>query len=77
MALNRAVAVAELEGPGPALALVDELDLAGHHRFHVVRADLLRRLGRRSEATAAYERAIAGADNLIERRHLERRLSTL
>ncbi len=77
VALNRAVAVAELEGPAPALTLVDELDLAGHHRFHVVRADLLRRLGRRDEAAAAYERAIAGADNLVERRHLERRLKTL
>ena len=74
VALNRAVAVAELEGPGPALELVDELDLDEHHRFHAVRADLLRRLGRSDEAAAAYERAIAGADNLVERRHLERRL---
>ncbi len=77
VALNRAVAVAELEGPGPALALVNELDLAGHHRFHAVRADLLRRLGRPGEAAEAYERAIAGADNAIEQRHLEHRLSTL
>ena len=46
MALNRAVAVAEVDGPEAALALVDGLDLDGYHLFHAVRADLLRRLGR-------------------------------
>ncbi len=56
---------------------MDELDLDDHHRFHVVRADLLRRLEPPDEAAAAYERAIAGADNLVERRHLEDRLRTL
>jgi RNA polymerase sigma-70 factor, ECF subfamily len=77
VALNRAVAVAELDGPGAALALVDGLELEDHHRFHVVRAELLRRLDRRAEAARAYERAIAGAANDVERRFLERRLDEL
>jgi RNA polymerase sigma-70 factor (ECF subfamily) len=76
-ALNRAVAVAEVDGPGPALALVDALDLEEHHRFHAVRADLLRRLDRPAEAAAAYERAIAGASNRVERAFLEGRLRAL
>ena len=50
VALNRAVAVAEVDGPAAALALVDELDLDGYHLFHAIRADLLRRLGRTEEA---------------------------
>src|SRR5215472_10462774 len=54
VALNRAVAVAEVEGPDAALAVVDGLDLDGYHLFHSVRADLLRRLGRGAEAAAAY-----------------------
>jgi RNA polymerase sigma-70 factor, ECF subfamily len=77
VALNRAVAVAELDGPGAALALVDGLELEDHHRFHVVRAELLRRLDRRAEAARAYERAIAGAANDVERRFVERRLDEL
>jgi RNA polymerase sigma-70 factor (ECF subfamily) len=77
VALNRAVAVAEVDGPAAALALVDILDLEQHHRFHAVRADLLRRLDRPDEAFAAYERAIAGAANDIERAFLQRRLSSL
>jgi RNA polymerase sigma-70 factor (ECF subfamily) len=77
VALNRAVAVAEVEGPGPALALVDELDLDDHHRFHAVRADLLRRLDRRDEAAEAYARAAAGAANRTERGYLQRRGETL
>ena len=56
--LNRAVAVAEVEGPEAALALVDALDLRAQHRFHAIRADLLRRLDRRAEA----ERSDAGSD---------------
>jgi hypothetical protein len=60
-----------------ALALVDELDLGDHHRLHVVRADLLRRLDRREEAAAALRRALAGAGNDVERAYLERRLSEL
>src|SRR5215468_1610441 len=54
VALNRAVAVAELDGPGAALPVVDELDLGEYHLFHATRAELLRRLGRLDEASAAY-----------------------
>ena len=73
VALNRAVAVAEVDGPGPALALVDALDLPAYHLYHAVRADLLRRLGRRGEAAAAYDGAIARTDNAAERAFLRRR----
>jgi RNA polymerase sigma-70 factor (ECF subfamily) len=73
VALNRAVAVAELEGAEAALALVDGLDLGGYHVFHAVRADLLRRLGRSSEAARAYEAAIASSENAVERDFLRRR----
>lgn len=65
--LNRAVAVAEVEGPGRALALVDGLDLGRFHLFHAIRADLLRRLDRVDEATVAYDTAIALAENKAER----------
>ena len=58
VALNRAVAVAEVAGPAAALELVDGLDLARHHLLPAVRADLLRRLGRSPEAAAAYDAAI-------------------
>jgi len=67
VALNRAVAVAEVDGPAPALVLVDELDLTGYHPFHVTRADLLERLGRDDEARQAYDRALALTDNAAER----------
>lgn len=77
VALNRAVAVAETEGPRTALTLVDALDLDGYHAFHAVRADLLRRLGRPTEAVAAYEAAIALTENPAERAHLERRRTEL
>lgn len=77
VALNRAVAVAEVEGPEPALALVDALDLDGYHAFHAVRADLLRRLGRRTEAAAAYEAAIALTGSAAERACLERSRAAL
>jgi RNA polymerase sigma-70 factor, ECF subfamily len=73
VALNRAVAVAEVEGPAAALALVDGLELEGYHLFHAVRADLLRRLGRDAEATLAYDAAIARAENAAERAFLEGR----
>jgi RNA polymerase sigma-70 factor (ECF subfamily) len=73
VALNRAVAVAEVDGPEPALALVDDLDLGVYHLFHAVRADLLRRLGRDGEAVRAYEAAIARARNAAERAFLRRR----
>jgi len=77
VALNRAVAVAEVEGPEAALALVDGLELDGYHLFHAIRADLLRRLGRDAEAAAAYEAAIARAGNAPERAFLERRRQAL
>ena len=77
VSLNRAVAVAEVEGPEAALALVDELDLGGYHLFHAIRADLLRRLGRDGEAGAAYEAAIELTDNAAERAFLERNRSDL
>lgn len=77
VALNRAVAVAEVEGPEAALALVDGLPLDRYHLFHAVRADLLRRLHRNGEAAQAYEKALARTDNAAERHFLERGLQTL
>jgi RNA polymerase sigma-70 factor, ECF subfamily len=77
VALHRAVAVAEVDGPGPALALVDQLDLGQHHVFHAVRADLLRRLGRPAEASVAYQAAIDLTANAAERDFLERRRRSL
>ena len=59
VALNRAVAVAELDGPAAGLALVDGLPLDRFYLFHAVRADLLRRLDRPAEAAAAYDEALA------------------
>ncbi|AYG83965.1 putative ECF RNA polymerase sigma factor SigI [Streptomyces hundungensis] len=75
VALNRAVAVAETEGPGRALALVDALDLDAYHLFHATRADLLRRLGRGQEAALAYAQALDRTTNVAERAFLERRLA--
>jgi RNA polymerase sigma-70 factor, ECF subfamily len=75
--LNRAVAVAELDGPEAGLALVDDLDLGSYHLFHAIRADFLWRLGRDSEAAAAYEAAIGLTNSTAERRFLERRLAAL
>ena len=72
VSLHRAVALAEVVGPEAALAEVDRLDLDAHHLFHAVRADLLRRLGRRAEATRAYDAAIARCGNGSERAFLER-----
>jgi RNA polymerase sigma-70 factor (ECF subfamily) len=73
VALNRAVAVAEVDGAEAALALVDGLDLGAYHLFHAVRADLLARLDRRAEAVAAYDAALALTENAAERAFLERR----
>ena len=67
VALNRAIAIGEVQGAAAALALVDELDLDTYHPFHATRADLLRRLGRNSEAAAAYGRAAAMAPTDAER----------
>jgi RNA polymerase sigma-70 factor, ECF subfamily len=77
VALNRAVAVAEVEGPEAALALVDDLELDGYHVFHAVRADLLRRLGRADEAAREYEAAIGRSENAVERDFLRGRGKTL
>jgi RNA polymerase sigma-70 factor (ECF subfamily) len=77
VALNRAVAVAEVAGPDAALAEIDGLDLDDFHLLHAVRADLLRRLGRDAEAADAYEKAIALAENMAERDYLLRRRATL
>ena len=77
VALNRAVAVAQLSGPGGALELLNDLDLDGYQRYHAIRADLLRRLGRTIEARDAYGAAIKLTDNPSERRFLERRIRAL
>ena len=73
--LNRAVAIAEAEGPAAALAVVDGLDLPGYQYWHSTRAELLRRLGRATEARAAYREALALARTVPERRFLERRIA--
>ncbi|MGB0100795.1 MAG: DUF6596 domain-containing protein, partial [Nocardioides sp.] len=82
VALNRAVAVAELDGPEVALAEVDRLGegqpgLRTYHAWHATRADLLRRLGRSAEARAAYDAAIDATENPAERVYLSRRRGTL
>ena len=77
VALNRAVVVAEIDGPALALRLVDELGFERYHLFHAIRADLLRRLGRDSEAASAYLLAIEGCGNAREREFLESRLREL
>jgi RNA polymerase sigma-70 factor (ECF subfamily) len=77
VALNRAIAVAELDGPAVALADVDRLALDGYHLWHATRADLLRRLGRSAEARAAYDAALALTDNEAEQAYLTRRRGQL
>ena len=77
VALNRAVAVAELDGPAVALAEVDRLPLSTYHAWHATRADLLRRLGRSAEARGAYDAAIAATENPAERAYLTRRRGSL
>jgi len=79
VALNRAIAVAELDGPEVALAAVDRLEdkLAGYHAYHATRAELLRRLGRSQKARAAYDHAIGLAGNTAEIAHLTRRRDQL
>jgi RNA polymerase sigma-70 factor (ECF subfamily) len=73
VALNRAVALAEVEGPAAGLEAVDHLDLDGYYSLHATRAELLRRLGRPGEAAVAYERAAALAPTSAEREFLLRR----
>ena len=75
--LSRAVAVAEAEGPEPALAIVDSIDLEGYHYLHATRADLLGRLGRNDEARQAFDRALELVQDDAERRLLERRRAEL
>jgi RNA polymerase sigma-70 factor (ECF subfamily) len=74
VALNRAVAVAEIDGPAVALALVDALELGANRSYHVVRGDLLRRLGRDAEAAGAYRAALALGGSDVERAFLASRL---
>ncbi|HET9769463.1 MAG TPA: DUF6596 domain-containing protein, partial [Acidimicrobiia bacterium] len=77
VALNRAIALAEVKGPAAALAVVDTLDLAGYHLFHATRADLLARLGRQAEAAEAYDAARNLATNAAERAFLEGRATAI
>jgi RNA polymerase sigma-70 factor (ECF subfamily) len=77
VALNRAVAVAELDGPSVAFTLIDRLPLAGYHPWHAARADLLRRLGRTAEAKESYDAAIAATRNSAERAFLSRKRGEL
>jgi RNA polymerase sigma-70 factor (ECF subfamily) len=72
VALHRAVAVAEVDGPGAALALVDDLRLDHYYLWHAIRAELLRRMGREDEAVLAYDAAIARVGNAAERDFLQR-----
>ena len=77
VAVHRAVAIAEIEGPEAGLGLVDELGLEGYQPYHAIRADLLRRAGRTAEASEAYRAAIDLTENAVERDFLERRLREL
>jgi len=79
IALNRAIAVAELDGPEVALAAVGRLEprLAGYHLYHATRADLLRRLGRSRQSRASYDKAIELAGNTAETAYLTRRRDQL
>jgi RNA polymerase sigma-70 factor (ECF subfamily) len=72
VALNRTVALAEVDGPDAAITAVDGLGLTDYHRFHAIRAELLRRLGHQAEAADAYSRAIALTENATERAYLQR-----
>jgi RNA polymerase sigma-70 factor (ECF subfamily) len=77
VALNRGIAVAEVQGPAAALVLLDELDLKGYYLFHAVRADLLERIGRTRDAKVAYDAAIALTGNAAEADFLTRRRELL
>jgi len=77
VALNRAVAVAEVEGAASALQLVERVNLDRYYLFHAIRADLLTRLGRASDAAAAYDRALELTQNEAERRLLQRKRAQL
>lgn len=77
VALNRAVALAEVEGTQAALTIVDDLDLDDYYLFHAVRADLLGRMGRTEEAAAAYEAAMGSTGNAAEVDLLREKQATL
>ena len=77
VALNRAVAVAEVNGPAAALVLVDRLALDDYYLFHAIRADLLRRLGRETDAAAEYDLAAHLTENATERAFLLRRRDSI
>jgi RNA polymerase sigma-70 factor, ECF subfamily len=77
VALHRAIALAEVDGPAAALAVVEGLDLDRYHVYHAARADLLRRLGRTGEAAEAYDAAIAHTANAAEQSFLRRRRDEL
>ena len=79
IALNRAIAVAELDGPEVALVVVDRLEdtLIGYHAYHATRAELLRRLGCSQRSRAAYDKAIELAGNTAEIAYLTRRRDQL
>jgi len=77
VAMNRAIAIGEVAGPGPALALLDALGLDGYYLFHAARAEFLDRLGRSDEAAAAYDEALARTTNAAERQLLEQRRAAL
>jgi RNA polymerase sigma-70 factor (ECF subfamily) len=77
VALNRAVAVAEVDGPDVALAIVDRLPLSAYHAWHATRADLLRRVGRTAEAREEYDAAIGATGNAAEQAYLARRRDQL
>ena len=76
VAMNRAIAMAEVDGPGAALGILDGLDLGEYHLFHAARADLLRRLGRHAEASRAYAHAMTPAASDAERTFLTERFET-
>jgi RNA polymerase sigma-70 factor (ECF subfamily) len=77
VALNRAIARAELDGPAIGLAAVDALDLASYHLYHATRAELLRRLGRDAEAIAAYDSALTLTVNPAEVAFLRRQRAVI
>ena len=77
VALNRAVAVAEMGGADRALQLVDAIDLPQYYLLHAVRADLLRRLGRTADAASAYQAALELCENAKEREFLKRQYQSL
>ena len=77
VALNRSVAVAEIDGPQVALQLMHELPLEHYYLFHAIRANLLQRLGRAGQAEAAYHAAIALTDNAAEIAFMKERISAI